>query len=306
LSHKQRIELIEKNNNELSIKRQAELLDISRSSIYYQPLVNLEDQRIMAAIDKIYTRHPFKGSRRIKRDLRKPPYFIIIGREKTQRLMRLMAIEAIYPKPNTSKPDKEHFIYPNLIKKLIIDQPDLVWATDITYIRLSNSWAYLVAIMDWFSRYVVAWQLSPRLETDFCLLALENSLNKNRPEYFHSDQGSQFTSKEFTDKLKEEQIKISMSSKGRCHDNIFVERLWRTVKYEDIYLKHYADIKEAEKGLKEYFHFYNFERNHSSLNDKTPAEVYFQNKSQLVNFSLKTSGNVSLNSNFAVQTIQST
>lgn len=201
---------------------------------------------------------------------------------------------------------KEHFIYPNLIKRLVIDQPDLVWATDITYIRLANNWAYLVAIMDWFSRYVIAWQLSSKLETNFCLTALENSLNKNRPQYFHSDQGSQFTSKEFIDKLKEEQIKISMSSKGRYHDNIFVERLWRTVKYEDIYLKHYTDIQEAEKGLKEYFHFYNFEREHSSLNDKTPAQIYSQNKSQLVNFSLKTSGNVSLNSNFAVQRIRST
>lgn len=305
MSHKQRVEFIEKNNEQLSIKKQAELLDIARSSIYYQQIVNPEDVRIMAAIDKIYTKHPFKGSRRIKRDLKKPPYFIDIGREKTQRLMRLMAIEAIYPKPNTSKPDKEHLVYPNLIKRLIVNQPDLVWATDITYIRLTDSRAYLAAIMDWFSRYVVAWQLSPRLETDFCLTALKDSLNKNRPQYFHSDQGSQFTSGGFTDKLKEGQVKISMSSKGRYHDNVFVERLWRTVKYEDIYLKQYADISEAEKGLKEYFHFYNFEREHSSLNDKTPSEVYFENKSQLVNFSLKTSGNVSLNSNFAVQRNQS-
>lgn len=307
MSHKQRIEFIEKDNNGLSIKRQAELLNISRSSVYYQPIVDPEDIQIMEAIDKIYTKHPFKGSRRIKNDLRKLPYFIIgIGRQKTRRLMRLMAIEAIYPKKKTSQPNKEDFVYSNLIKRLIINQPDQVWATDITYIKLIGSWAYLIAIMDWFSRYVVNWQLSPRMESDFCLTALESSLEKNRPEYFHSDRGAQFTSREFTDKLKGEQVKISMSSKGRYHDNIFVERLWRTVKYEDIYLKDYADISEVENGLREYFHFYNFEREHSSLNNRTPAEIYFENKSQLINFDLKTWDSVSLNSNFAVQRNQTT
>lgn len=278
LTHKQRIEFIEKDSKELTIKRQTELLDISRSGVYYQPIVNLENIRIMEAIDRIYTKHPFKGSRRIRRDLSKYPYFIEIGRQKTRTLMRKMAIEAICPKPNTSKPDKEHLIYPNLIKNLIINRPNQVWATDITYVKLDNDWAYLIAIMDWFSRYVLDWRLSAKLENGFCLAALKNSAkNKNKPKYFHSDQGSQFTSNEFTDKLKEKEIKISMSSKGRCFDNIFVERLWRTVKYEDVYLNHYANLREAEKGLTKYFKFYNFEREHSSLNDKTPSEVYFKN-----------------------------
>lgn len=277
LTHKQRLQLIEKDSNKLTIKRQSELLDISRSSVYYQPIINLENIRIMEAIDRIYTKHPFKGARRIKRDLRKYPYFIEIGRMKTRSLMRKMAIEAIYPKPNTSKPDKEHLIYPNLVKRLNINNPNQVWATDITYVKLENRWAYLVAIMDWFSRYVIDWRLSTKLETDFCITALRNAIAKNHPQYFHSDQGSQFTSIEFTEKLKQRNIKISMSSKGRCFDNIFVERLWRTVKYEDIYLNHYVNMSEAEKGLVKYFQFYNFEREHSSLNDKTPSEVYFKN-----------------------------
>lgn len=277
MTHRQKLEFIEKEIDSLTVKRQAELLDISRSSIYCQPAVNLENIKIMEVIDKIYTKHPFKGSRRIRNDLIKPPYFIKIGRKRTGTLMRKMAIEAIYPKPNTSKPDKEHVIYPNLIKQLIVRKPNQVWAADITYVKLENDWAYLIAIMDWFSRYVVDWQLSLKLETNFCLAALENSINKNRPQYFHSDQGSQFTSKEFTGKLKEKKVKISMSSKGRCFDNIFVERLWRTVKYEDIYLNCYTNIAEAEKGLTKYFQFYNSEREHSSLNNKTPSEVYFKN-----------------------------
>jgi len=277
LTHKQRIQFIEKDSNKLTIKRQAELLDISRSSIYYQPIVNLEDIGIMEAIDKIYTKHPFKGSRRIRRSLKKYPYLINIGRLKTSSLMRQMAIQAIYPKPNTSKPNKENSTYPNLIKRLNINKPNQVWATDITYVKLENSWAYLIAIMDWFSRYVIDWRLSSKLETDFCLVALRNAIGKNHPQYFHSDQGSQFTSREFTEKLKEKQIKISMSSKGRCFDNIFVERLWRTVKYEDISLNHYTDLSEAEKGLSKYFQFYNFEREHSSLNSRTPSEVYLKN-----------------------------
>lgn len=277
MAHRQKLELIEKGIDSLTVKRQAELLNISRSSIYCQPTVNLENIRIMEIIDRIYTKHPFKGSRRIRNDLIKPPYFIKIGRKRTGTLMRKMAIQAIYPKPNTSKPDKEHLVYPNLIKQLIIRKPNQVWATDITYVKLENDWAYLIAIMDWFSRYVIDWQLSLKLEIDFCLTALKNSIGKNRPQYFHSDQGSQFTSKEFTEKLKEKKIKISMSSKGRCFDNIFVERLWRTVKYEDIYLNCYANIAEAEKGLAKYFQFYNSEREHSSLNNKTPSEVYFKN-----------------------------
>ena len=229
------------------MKRQAELLDISRSGLYYQPRENPRDVALMNLIDEIYTEFPFYGSRRIRKEL-KIYHQIYICREKTQRLMRLMGLEAIYPKKKTSFSNKENKVYPYLLRGLIINHTNQVWSTDITYVKLEHGWAYLIAIMDWYSRYVIDWQLSENLEIEFCLETLSRALNKNRPEIFNSDQDARFTSPQFTNILEEKEIKISMDSRGRYLDNIFNERLWRTVKYENIYLKHYQNIGEARDG----------------------------------------------------------
>jgi putative transposase len=228
----------------------------------------------MHKIDEIYTECPFYGSRRIKRDL-KVYHQIMVCRQRVQRMMRMMGLEAIYPKKRTSFSNKEHKVYPYLLRGLTIDHPNQVWSTDITYIKLEHSWAYLIAIMDWYSRYVISWKLSPNLEIDFCLETLIDSLNKNIPEIFNSDQDARFTSPQFTDILEDKEVKISMDGRGRYLDNIFVERLWRTVKYENVYIKHYSDIAEARTGLADYFNFYNNRRLHDSLDDRTPAQVYF-------------------------------
>ncbi len=234
----------------------------------------------MNLIDKIYTDRPFYGSRRIKRELR-INHHIFICREKTQRLMRIMGLEALYPKKRTTFSNKENKIYPYLLRGLEINHSNQVWSTDITYVRLHQGWAYLIAIMDWYSRYVIAWKLSDNLEIDFCLKALNEALTKDTPEIFNSDQDARFTSPQFTGILESKGIGISMDSKGRYLDNIFNERLWRTVKYENIYLKHYRTIQEAKQGLKEYFEFYNNERFHNSLNDLTPSQAYFKSQSEI-------------------------
>lgn len=250
-------------------------MDISRGSLYYEPVVNEEDILIMKAIDEIYTDRPFNGSRRMRFDL-SDYYGIYIGRKRAQRLMRKMGIEAIYPKPrNLSRPNKAHYKYPYLLRNLAITRPNQVWGTDITYVRLESGWCYLVVFMDWYSRYVLSWRLALTLESDFCVQALKQALKINIPGISNSDQGSQFTSKDFVDVLKEANVRISMDGRGRCMDNIFTERLWRTVKYENIYLRSYRTIDEARAGLKKYFDFYNYERRHSSLDDRRPAEVYF-------------------------------
>ena len=197
-----------------------------------------------------------------------------VCRDRVRRLMRLMGIEAIYPKPRLSIKEKEHRIYPYLLRDLTIDHADQVWAADITYIRLRRGFAYLVAIMDWYSRYVVSWELSLTLETDFCVSALNYALTGRAPEIFNTDQGSQFTSEVFTDRLKEAGIQISMDGRGRTFDNIMIERLWRSVKYEEVYLKDYEDFIDARKGLSAYFLFYNNERPHQSLGSRPPVEVY--------------------------------
>jgi len=279
LTIKQRKKLIEKDSQQIALKRQAELLDISRASLYYQPKENQRNIAIMSLIDQIYTQYPFFGSRSVRRWLRLY-HQLAISREKTQRLMRLMGLEAIYPKKRTSFSSKENKVYPYLLRGLTISKPNQVWSTDITYVRLEQGWAYLIVIMDWFSRYVIDWQLSENLEIDFCLETLNRALNKNKPEIFNSDQDSRFTSPQFTGILEEKQVKISMDSRGRYLDNIFTERLWRTVKYENIYLKHYQNIGEAREGLIEYFDFYDNQRPHSSLNDLTPAQAYFQSRSK--------------------------
>jgi len=264
----------------LSIVRQCELLSLPRSSFYRgscEPSrVSPEDQMLMRLIDEEYTRHPFYGSRKIKVWLKLQGYKV--NRKRAQRLMRIMGIQSIAPKPNTSAPRKEHKIYPYLLKGMKINRPNMVWCSDITYIRLSGGFVYLTAIMDWHSRYVLSWEVSVTMDDDFCVNALESAIRRyGRPDIFNTDQGAQFTSKNFTGVLANNGIRISMDGKGRAMDNIFIERLWRSVKYEEIYLHEYQNVKELIRALKMYFEFYNNERTHQSLDDGTPAESYWEN-----------------------------
>jgi len=274
LSHKEKLLLIDKLNSELSISHQAELIGISRSSIYYEPVVDEYDLLLKRLIDEQYTLTPFYGSRRMKVILRQNGHEV--NRKHVQRLMREMGIEAIYPKPNLSLAHPEHKIYPYLLRDVSIDRKDQVWAADITYIPLSRGFMYLVAIMDWWSRYVLSWKMSTSLDTSFCLEALEKALQFGKPEIFNTDQGSQFTSSAFTGLLNDNGILISMDGRGRAMDNIFTERLWRSLKYEEIYLRDYQCVSEGRQGIDHYFKFYNHERPHQSLNYQTPEEVYFQ------------------------------
>jgi putative transposase len=274
LSHKEKLQLIDKTNSETSISHQADLLGISRSSIYYEPVVDGYDLLLKRILDEQYTQMPFYGSRRMTALLKRSGH--AVNRKHIQRLMREMGIEAIYPKPDLSKPHPGHTIYPYLLKGVGIDRKDQVWASDITYIPLARGFMYLVAIIDWWSRYVLAWQLSTSMEASFCVNALEMALKGGTPDIFNTDQGSQFTSEAFTGTLKNSGIAISMDGRGRCMDNIFTERLWRTVKYENVYLMHYETVPDGVKGINAYFDFYNNERLHQSLGYKTPAEVYFQ------------------------------
>jgi len=278
LTHCDKLKLVDKNDKQINLTRQAELLDLSRSSLYYQPVkVSAEDKEIMDLIDKIYTDYPFYGNRRIKAELNHE-HNIPIGRKHTRTLMHIMGLEAIYPKPKLSTPGDNHKIYPYLLRNVKITKPNHVWSTDITYVKLEQGWAYLVAVIDWYSRYVIDWKLSNNLEIEFCLNCLNDSLEKGiTPKIFNSDQGSHFTSKRFTSILKNNEISISMDGRGRCLDNIFVERLWRSVKQENIYLNNYLDVKDARSGLTEYFKFYNQKRRHQSLGYKTPIEIYFEN-----------------------------
>lgn len=265
--------LIEKTNSPLSITRQAQLLGISRGSIYYVPRVSPTDLLAMRALDEIYTHRPFYGSRRMRYALR-DEYDMPLGRDHIRRLMAALGLEAIYPKRNTSISNPNHQIYPYLLKNLPIVRPNQVWGTDITYIRLNHGFCYLMALLDWFSRSVVSWELSMTMEKEFCLTALRSAMTRAMPEIHNSDQGSQFTSEEYTAILADHNIAISMDGRGRCMDNIFTERLWRTVKYEDVYLKQYQTIDDVREGLTAYFTFYNQKRRHQSLGYKTPAEVY--------------------------------
>lgn len=228
----------------------------------------------MRAIDTIFTKRPFYGSRRIRSDLKDEN--ICVGRDHVRRLMHEMGLEAIYPKHRClSRSSKHHRKYPYLLRGMNIIRPNQVWGTDITYVRLEEGFCYLVAHLDWFSRYVLSWQLSLSLDTAFCIDSLDRALHIALPEIHNSDQGTQYTSEEYTNILQERGIRISMDGRGRCMDNIFTERLWRSVKYEDVYLKSYRNIQEARAGLTDYFSFYNTERKHQSLNERTPAEMYF-------------------------------
>jgi len=230
----------------------------------------------MRLIDEEYTRHPFYGTRRLTAWLRREGHGVNIKR--VRRLMRKMGIEAIYQKPNLSKASPEHKKYSYLLRNMVIDHPDQVWSTDITYIRMRHGFIYLTAVIDWFSRYVLSYEVSTTLDTGFCVEALEKALNISKPKIFNTDQGSQFTSEAFTGRLKSSGITISMDGRGRAFDNIFVERLWRSVKYEEVYLKDYETVKNAVLGLISYFDFYNTERGHQSLQYQTPYEVYVKNK----------------------------
>ena len=273
LSYRDKVSLIEKRNHDISITRQAELLGIARSTIYYRPIVDPYDLTLMHLIDEKYTRTPFYGSRKMTASLKRDGYRV--NRKRVQRLMRLMGIEAIYPKPNLSRPHPGNKIYPYLLKDVDITHRNQVWGTDITYIRLDKGWLYLVAIMDWFSRYVLSWELSTTLEVDFCISALEKAFTVGIPEIFNSDQGSQFTSLAFVDTLDKHHVQISMDGRGRAMDNIFTERLWRSVKYEEVYLKDYRGVSDAKEGIGNYMIFYNHERPHQALNYKTPEELHF-------------------------------
>lgn len=277
MTHREKILLLDKELPALSLTRQCELLDISRSSAYYQPIVNERDIALMGLIDKIFTDYPFYGSRRIRYELNQI-CDKSIARDHVRRLFRIMGIEAIYPKfkPNTSQRNEQNKKYPYLLKELPIIRPNQVWGTDITYVKLEKGWCYLVAFIDWFSRYVISWEVSPTLEIPFCLTALDRALKIATPEINNSDQGSHFTSGQFIQPLLDKNVKISMDGRGRCMDNIFTERLWRTVKYENVYLKSYANHSEAKLGLTEYFDFYNNHRLHQSLNYLTPAQIHFK------------------------------
>ncbi len=274
MSRDDRRSIIDRTHPDIAISRQAKLVGVSRSNFYYTPYVSAENVLLMNTLDAIYTASPFYGSRRMVVELRRG-HEINVCRDHVRRLMRIMAIEAIYPKKNRgSELNVAHTTYPYLLKNLTLTFPNQVWGTDITYIRLAKGFCYLVALLDWFSRYVVAWQLSPTLHLEFCLENLERALAEATPEIHNSDQGSHFTSPLYTDLLMDKKVQISMDGRGRCMDNIFTERLWRTVKYEDVYLKSYATIDEAREGLGKYFPFYNTRRPHQSLNYKTPEEMY--------------------------------
>jgi putative transposase len=261
--------------HDLPIKRQAEALGISRSTVYYRPRpFSAEDLWRMRQIDELHLNYPFAGSRMLRDLLRRQG--VEIGRRHLRTLMRRMGIEAIYRRPNTSKPAPGHRIYPYLLRGLAITRPNQVWAMDITYIPMARGFVYLAAVVDWFSRRVLAWKLSITMEARFCIETLEEALSRNeKPEMFNTDQGSQFTSETFTGRLKENGIAISMDGKGRWRDNVFVERIWKSIKYEEVYLHAYASVSEARASIARYLEFYNSIRPHSSLKALTPDQVYF-------------------------------
>ncbi len=258
---------------QVSIRRQCELLGVNRAGLYYEPVRESEENLLlMRLLDEQYTKTPFYGSRKMVAWLQEKGFSV--NRKRVSRLMALMGIEAVYPKPKLSLPGEGHKIYPYLLRGVAVKRINQVWSTDITYIRMAQGFVYLVAVMDWFSRYVLSCRLSLTMELDFCIEALKCALRRGRPEIFNSDQGAQFTSEKFTAELAAKEIAISMDGRGRCMDNIFIERLWRSLKYEEVYLKDYASVTEARAGIEQYVRFYNQARLHQSLNYQTPAAVY--------------------------------
>ena len=266
--------LIEPDHFGLSIRRQCELIGLNRSTYYYQPAKETPlNLTLMRLIDEQYLKTPFYGYPKMTECMRKQGYWV--NPKRINRLMNLMGLHAIGHKKRMTKHDSDHKVYPYLLRNVSISRTDQVWSADITYIPMSNGFMYLVAILDWFSRYVLSWQISNTLDNLFCINALKQALEYGQPEIFNTDQGVQFTSLRFTEHLESAGVKISMDGRGRVFDNIFIERLWRTVKYEDIYLRNYSTVTELSQGLKQYFSFYNNERFHQSLDYRTPVQVYY-------------------------------
>jgi putative transposase len=265
--------LLEPGHPRLSLRRQCTLLRLARSGLYYQPVsVSAENLRLMQLLDEQYTATPFYGIRRMTAWLQSQG--CAVNHKRVGRLLRQMGLEAIYPKPRLSPPAAGHLIYPYLLRGVPVARVNQVWSADITYIRLASGFVYLVAVMDWFSRYVLSWAVSITMDVEFCVEALEQALRHSQPEIFNTDQGAQFTSVAFTERLKKGGIRISMDGRGRALDNVFVERLWRTVKYEEVYLHDYQTAQDARQSLGRYFGFYNGERLHQALGYRTPAAVY--------------------------------
>jgi len=267
---------VDPDHNEISIVRQCELLDLARSSLYYTPCRDTDyNEQLMRLLDGQYMKTPCYGVDKMTEWLRREGH--PVNPKRTRRLLRLMGLEAIYPhaKRNLSEPNKEHKIFPYLLRGVTVDQVNQVWSTDITYIRMHHGWIYLTAVIDWYSRYVLSWEVSVTLEPSFCIEALKRALEEGTPSIFNTDQGSQFTCNDFTRVLLDRGIQVSMDGRGRYLDNVFVERLWRTVKVEEVYLRDYDTVTEAVYYLGSYFKFYNYERLHESLGYQTPAEVYF-------------------------------
>lgn len=266
--------MIDRNYPHLSIRDQCKLLDLPRSVLYYKPLPqNSAELEIQERMDEIYTEHPYYGTRRFSAALKREGYQV--GRGRVRRLMRTLGIDAIYPGKKLSIPNKSHKIYPYLLRGMTVDRPNKVWATDITYIRLRQGFVYLVAIIDHYSRYILSWSLSNTLDSSFCVEALQRAIEKyGVPEYFNTDQGAQFTCERFIGELKKHKIKISMDGKGRALDNIFIERFWRSLKYEEVYIKSYRNVLDCKENLSKYFDKYNYRRLHEGNGYLTPAEVY--------------------------------
>lgn len=274
MSRAERLGMIDRTDGRVSLVRQCRLVGISRSSLYYCPKPpNASTLDLMRRLDEQFLKTPFYGSRKMTAWLRRQGY--PVGRDRVCRLMRLLGLEAVYQKPKTSTPAAGHKVYPYLLRDLVIDRPNQVWCCDVTYIPMARGFLYLVAVMDWFSRYVLSWRLSTSLHADFCVDALEEALDcYGKPEIFNTDQGAQFTSEAFTTVLLDAEIRISMDGKGRCMDNVFIERLWRSLKYEEVYLHAYETVADAKAGIGSWISFYNVSRPHQALGYRTPTEIF--------------------------------
>lgn len=267
--------MIDRDSDCLSVRRQCELLGINRSTVYYKAAgPSAETLELMELIDKIFLERPYYGARRMREALRKQ-HGKFVTRRRVRRLMKTMGLEAIYRRPRTSKAEPGHKIYPYLLRGMDINRPNQVWASDLTYLPMAKGFLYLVAVIDWNSRYILSWRLSNTMDNDFCVAALEESLLKGTPEIFNTDQGSQFTSEDFTNTVENSGAKVSMDGRGRWLDNVFVERFWRSLKYEEAYLHPYASAAEARESIEKWINFYNNERPHQALDYRTPAEVHF-------------------------------
>lgn len=279
LTARQKIDLMVEPGSHLTLTQQAQDLGVSRQSLYYQPvLVDPKELEIKNQIDQIYTQYPFYGYRKITQELIKTRKEEI-NHKRVARYMRQMGLQAIFPGPKTSQPNKDHQVYPYLLKGVTASHPNHIWGSDITYIRMPKGFVYLVAFLDWYSRFVLSWQISISLESDFVISAAKQAIDQyGNPDYSNQDQGSQFTDKDYISVWDQEHTQISMDGRGRCMDNIFTERLWRSLKYEEVYLKSYDTVTQATESIGNYFEFYNYKRSHQSLDYKTPADVYFNER----------------------------